>query len=122
MERQDQVSYLANIYRIVLVDGQSDRREEKAFDVIAREMGAGYFEVKEAKELAAADQYDFRPVSRWSDQIRNLEDMLLVAHLNGAIHPEEKSLVLAAAGEAGINNRQFDVIKAEVKQRSDKLS
>ena len=117
MNKQDQVSYLANIYRVVLADGEVGRAEEKVFEGIARDIGAGYFERKQAKELAGQDEYELRQVSRWSDRIRNIEDMLFAASTNNAVDPGEKKLILDAAGSVGINKQQFEVIKSEAKER-----
>jgi hypothetical protein len=63
MNKQEQISYLANIYHVVLADGGMNRLEGKEFEDISRDIGAGYFEKKKAKELAQEELYEFLEVS-----------------------------------------------------------
>ncbi len=41
MEKEDQVKYLANVYHVLLADGDVDPVETRVNDTIAREIGAG---------------------------------------------------------------------------------
>ena len=52
MMKDEQVQYLANIYHLLLADAEVGRVEEKAFELIAREIGAGYFERRNALKSA----------------------------------------------------------------------
>jgi len=117
MNKQEQVNYLANIYHLVIADGEVDRLEKKVFEDISRDIGAGYFERKEAMELARKERYQLQSVSRWSDRIRNLEDMLFAAFCNGILEPAEKKLIKDCANRSGINQQQFEIIKKEAKRR-----
>ena len=119
MNKQEQVRYLANIYYLLIADGGVDRIEEDVFEEIRRDVGAGYFEKQEAMELARKDGYQVRLVGRWSDRVRNLEDMLFSAYCNGALDVAEKKVVQQCAGQLGIDQRQFAVIQEETKRRYD---
>lgn len=117
MDKQQQTTYLANIYYVLKADGGVDRIEEDAFEEIRRDIGAGYFEKQEAMELADKDGYQLEPVGRWSERIRNLEDMLYAAYCNGVFEKAEKKVVKEFAGRLGIDQRQFDVVRQETRQR-----
>lgn len=117
MKREETVSYLANIYAVVLADGKVERMEERIFEEIAREIGAGYFERKQAIEKAGQKGLPTRLESRWSDQIRNLEDMLFVGYCDGALDPTEKQIIIDYANFLGINQAQLALIREDAKRR-----
>ena len=117
MNKDEQVVYLANIYRLLLADGAAERIEERVFEEMARDIGAGFFERKGGMEAAQGEQYQLELVGRWSDRIRNLEDMLFAAFCNGVLEPGEKTLIKDYAGKLGISQQQFDVIKLETRRR-----
>jgi uncharacterized tellurite resistance protein B-like protein len=117
MNKEEKVRYLASIYHLLISDGAVDRIEEKVFEAISRDIGAGYFERKNAMELAANEGYQPQLVGRWSQRIGNLEDMLFAAYCNGVLERTEKKLITVYASQLGISQAQFDVIKDETKQR-----
>ena len=117
MNKQEQVNYLANIYHLVIADGDVERLEEKVFEDISRDISAGYVERRRAMELAQKDRYQLQSLSRWSDRIRNLEDMLFAAFCDGILESAEKKLIKDCANCSGINQQQFDTIKKEAKRR-----
>ena len=95
MKREETVDYLANIYAVVAADGEIDRVEERVFESIAREIGSGYFERKQAIARLAEQNLPVALELRWSDQIRNLEDMLFVAYCDGTLDPTHVETVAA---------------------------
>ena len=117
MNRQEQVRYLANVYCVLKADGNVQRVEEQAFEVIARDIGAGYFERRRAVELAQPKDYSLQLVGRWSDRIRNLEDMLYAAFCNGIVQKVETGPIKGFAARLGITQEQLDLIKRETKSR-----
>ena len=117
MNKEEKIHYLANIYYVLLADAQVDRIEERVFEEISRDIGAGYFERKDAAERARKPGYQVRPAGRWSQRIRNLEDMLLAAYSNGVMDPAEKKAVKQYAAQVGIDQKQFGVVIQEAKQR-----
>jgi uncharacterized tellurite resistance protein B-like protein len=117
MNKEEKVQYLANVYHVLLADGQVDRMEERAFEDISRDVGAGYFERREAMERAAQQGYRASPAGRWSQRIRNLEDMLFAAYSNGVLDAAEKTTVKQYAGQLGIDQKQFDRVIRETKER-----
>lgn len=117
MMKDEQVQYLANIYHLLLADAEVGRVEEKAFELIAREIGAGYFERRNALKSAEQATFQVRPVGRLSDRMRNLEDMLLAAYCNGVVDAAEKKLIVDFATQVAVNKHQFSVMKSEAKRR-----
>jgi uncharacterized tellurite resistance protein B-like protein len=117
MDKEEKVRYLANICYVLLSDGAVDRIEETVLDDIRRELGAGYFERQEAMAMARKEGYQVQMVGRWSERIRNLEDMLFAAFCNGVLDLGEKKVIKDYAGRLGIDQRQLDVVKEETKRR-----
>ena len=117
MNREETVGYLANIYSVVEADGNVDQVEQRVFEDIAREIGAGYFERKQAIEKTQSDELPVALELRWSDQIRNLEDMLFVAYCDGTLEPTEKQAIITYANFINISQNQLSVIKADAKRR-----
>ena len=59
--------------------------------------------------------------ARWSERIRNLEDMLFAAYCNGVVESAEKKAVVEYARRLGINQKQLDVIKQEAVRRYEEF-
>ena len=119
MNKEEQVQYLANVFYIVLADGNTDKNEEKAFERIAQAIGAGYFERRNAQDLAKQDGFEVCPVGRLSDRFRNLEDMLFISYCNQQVDAAEKKLIIDYATQIAVNQQQFGQIKQEAKQRQE---
>jgi len=117
MNKEDKIQYLANVYYVLLADGRVDRTEERVFEDISRDIGAGYFERKDAAERARKPGYRVRPAGRWSQRIRNLEDMLFAAYSNGVMDQAEKDPVKQYAAQVGIDQKQFGIVIREAKER-----
>jgi uncharacterized tellurite resistance protein B-like protein len=117
MNRDETVGYLANIYAVVAADGAIDRLEERVYEDIAREVGAGYFERKQAIDRIAAETLPARLELRWSDQIRNLEDMLFVGYCDGSLDPTEKQVIIDYANHLNISQKQLGAIREDAKRR-----
>jgi len=117
MTKNEQVQYLANIYFLLLADGQVERIEGRVFESIDHEIGAGYFERRNALELAQQADFKVSPVGRLSERLRNLEDLLFAAYCNGVVDMAEKKLIVEFATKIAVNQQQFGVMKTEAKQR-----
>ena len=119
MNKEQTVDYLVNIYAVLDADGDVERSETKVFEIIAKEIGAGFFERKKAIEAFEGTKQTVPLTGRWSEKVRNLEDMLFAAYCNGALAPDEKEIIVAQARVLGIEKEQLTVIKSEAKQRFD---
>ena len=111
MNGEEKAKYLANIYHLLIADGEMDRGEERVFDDIRRDIRAGYTETQQAKELAQQDAYQVQVVGRWSDRIANLEDMLFAAFSKGTFERTEQKVIQQYTKQLGINQTQLDIVK-----------
>ena len=117
MNRDDKIKYLANVYHLIESDGGVERIEDNVFEELSRDIGAGYFEKKEAKNLAKSPGFQLQSLQRWSDRIKNLEDMLFSAFCNGVVDRAEKELIQSYANQMDISQQQFNVVKDETRRR-----
>jgi uncharacterized membrane protein YebE (DUF533 family) len=119
MKNEEAARYLANIYLVLASDNEVKRDEERLFEAISREIQAGYLERRQAMELADNQRVQTNVSARWSERIRNLEDMIFVAYSNGVLEPSEKQAIVEYARHLGIEQQQLDLVKKEVKQRHE---
>ena len=117
MKKEDQVKYLANIFYLLLSDGEVETVEKRVYENIARDIGAGYLERKAAKESAESGLFNFQYVDRWSDRVRNLEDLLFAAFCNGVSNPDEKKHIKSYLKPLRVNQEQVDILISEAKRR-----
>ena len=119
MKNEEAARYLANIYLVLASDNEVKRDEERLFEAISREIKAGYLERRQAMKLAENQEVQTNVSARWSERIRNLEDMIFVAYSNGVLEPLEKQAIVKYAKHLGIEQQQLNLIKKEVKQRHE---
>jgi len=120
MNNTELVNYLANIIKVIRADGVLSPREEAIYTEICREMKAQRKEISAAEKLAIDEKYIMQPVGRFSDKIRNLEDMIIVSLADGNIEIKEKDLVIQFAKQIGITQEQINLILKECKVRIEK--
>ena len=119
MKNEEAIRYLANIYQVLASDNEVERDEERLFEAISREIHAGYSERRQAMELAASQPIQTQVSARWSERIRNLEDMIFAAYRNGVLDPSEKKPIVEYAMSLGIDQPHLNLIKNEAKQRHE---
>jgi len=71
--------------------------------------------LKKADALAQSEGFIPTAVGSFSSRIANLEDMMLVSLIDGALDQAEKSAVLMFAKKVGVTNDQLQQILSEVK-------
>ena len=81
----------------------------------------GISERKKAIERTKEDELPARLDLRWSDQIRNLEDMLFVAYCEGNLEPAEKQSIVNYANFLSISQQQLSVIRDQPSGRSSAI-
>jgi len=121
MTEQEQIQYLANLYYTARTDEKFDVEEDYLLQEIAKEIGSGYLQTRKALDLAMEKGFKITLAVRWSEKIRALEDMLLVAMWDKKLHEMEKKVVLTQAKKAGIGKEQFELIRMEAKDRLKKM-
>ncbi|MDY7039222.1 MAG: zinc-ribbon domain-containing protein [Thermodesulfobacteriota bacterium] len=117
MKREDMVFYLANILLISLIDGVLSPLEAKAVESICQEIGASENDFQNALNTIDQTDYRLKPVGRFSDRVRNLEDMVFVSLSDGELSKSEKPELLSFAKELKISQNQLTEILTESKLR-----
>jgi uncharacterized tellurite resistance protein B-like protein len=116
MADKDRVCYLANIILISKADGKFDSHEKKAIDRICETIGARVDDVNRA--IKAVDGgYQLTPVGRFSDKVRNLEDMVFIALSDGQLPEAEKMKIRSFAKAINVSQHQINEIISESKDR-----
>lgn len=121
MTEEERRQYLANIYALARVDENVDSMESDVYEKIAREIGAGYLDTRDAMEMASKDDFKIKFPHRLSERISNLEDMLVVAYSDKKLHELEKKTLQDYARQIGISQDQFSMIQKEARERLDKF-
>lgn len=107
------ISYLANLIMIARADGVIDNKEEIAIDRICNEISAKRTDVEEARKVTKKADYQVTPVGRYSERIRNLEDMIFVALSDSHLSDSEKKVILSFAKAIGAKQEQINTILSE---------
>lgn len=121
MDKAQQIQYLANIYFLARSDNNLDPKEDLVLEKIAKEIGGGYLETRKALDMSMSKDFKITLPERLSDQIRSIEDMLLVALCDNRLEDLEKRIVTQFAKEVDITKEQFKMIKQTAAGRVKKL-
>jgi hypothetical protein len=119
MNRNERVIYLANVLQIAGADREISTQEAEAVERIKKDIGAGQEDLKEAIERVSGGGHKIKPVGRFSDQIRNLEDMVFVAASDSGISAEEKPDIVSFAKAVGVSQKQVNRILTEAGKRAE---
>jgi len=116
MNGEEITTYLANIIAVARSDNALSSHEELALEQIYDELNAKKNEIKEAKKLANSPDFSLRLGSRFSDQIRNLEDMVLVCLVDGEISDLEKKMISAYVKQTRLLKNSLQVFMLPASQ------
>jgi len=116
VSNSDQITYIANVIAIAQADGKVTGKEQSAIAFVRQKNGLSEDDVQAAISLTQSGDYKITPVGRFSDAIRNLEDMLLVSLIDGDLADEEKKAMLAFAKAIKLSQKQIKVIVSETKK------
>ena len=117
MTKEHMVLYLANVGLIAAVDGKLSPLEAKAIETIRQEIGATESDLHKAVTSVAQGDHQITPVGRFSDRVRNLEDMIFVSISDGELSKSEKPEVLSFAKSIKTTQHQLTEIISESKLR-----
>ena len=117
MAEEDRVYYLANIISISRADGKFDPHEQKAILWICQSIGATESDLEKAMKAVDGGDYQATPVGRFSDKVRNLEDMVFIALSDGQLPDSEKKEIRSFAKAINISQDQINEIVSESKDR-----
>lgn len=117
MEDHEAVQYLANVFAVARADGSFGAREEAAMESIRLAIKAKKTELNKANKLAGSVDFSLNPTGRYSERIRNVEDMIFVALLDNVLADQEKRVITKFAKQAGCTQEQINQILLETKNR-----
>ena len=117
MAEEDHVLYLANIISISRVDGKLSSHEQKAIEGICQTIGARKDDLDEAMKAVEGGDYQVTPVGRFSDKVKNLEDMVFIALSDGQLPESEKKEIRSFARAINVNQDQINEIVSESKNQ-----
>ena len=117
MNSSERIAYLANIVLIARADKILGLAEEDALELMTNAIQATAEDVAAARRRV--DQGDYHPtaVSRFSDNVRNLGDMLLVALVDDELADPEKIDIVQFARDIGVTQPQLDLVLSQVRRR-----
>ena len=117
MTNEEKIIYLANIALISAVNGEVTPIEAKAIESICQDIGATEHDLHKALIAVSQGDHKITVVGRFSDRVRNLEDMIWVSLSNGEFHKAEKPDVISFAKSIKIKQDQLTEILTESKLR-----
>ena len=117
MTKEEMVTYLANIAQISAADGEITTEEAKTIQSIRREIGATEDDLKNALRAVARGDYKVTPPGRFSDKIRNLEDIILASISDKELSETEKPEILTFAKSITVTQKQLNEMFVEAKTR-----
>lgn len=106
--------YLANV--LLLSPPERSPEQVRHIDGICAAIEADAATVQRAQQLLEQGKYRPKPVGRYSERIRNLEDMLLMVMLGGSENPRHKAELLSFARQLGVNQQQLQWMVEESRE------
>jgi uncharacterized tellurite resistance protein B-like protein len=118
MNENDIVKYLANILAIARSDGVLSPKEEVGVEQILSEISAKKKDMKDAEKLVEREDYQPTPIGRYSDQIRNLEDIIFISLMDGELDESERKVIISFAKQIGVTQEQLKFIVSASRSRA----
>ena len=117
MTNEEKLLYLSNIVFIAGTDNIISEAEANTIEMLRQQIGASQSDLKKALHAVNKGEHKLTPFGRFSDNVRNLEDMILVAISDGKISKSEKPEILSFAKTIKISQNQIAEILSETKRR-----
>lgn len=114
----ENLAYLRNIVFMARADEVVDIAENLLLQEVARRLGVDNAALSRLlAEDRATQGVDLRPLRRYSDRVRCIEDMLELAMVDGDVALNEKKVLLVAAQQAGISREVVQILVEEAHAR-----
>ncbi len=118
MTRKERIVYLGNVAHVAGADSEVSPKEGEAIEQVRKEMGIPEEDLARALQAVGQGRHSVAPVGRFSDRIRNLEDMVFVAVCDNRFSGDEKPEIVGFAKQVGVSQAQLNEILKEARQRS----
>lgn len=116
-EEKERLAYLRNVVIIARSDGEVSAAERVWLVKIQTAIGASADSLQRALNEFGDPEIDFSEILRFSDRVRCVEDMVVVAICDGQLEAEERQLLIQATLATGLSQDQIDTITTEAQQR-----
>ena len=113
------VFYLANIIKMSQTDGKMNPKAQMALKEVCKSLQVDKKTLKEAAGAVSGGGHVLMPVGRFSDKVRNLEDMLYVALVNGELSEAEREEIQGFVEKIHVTEQQVQAILTETKIKID---
>lgn len=100
--------YLINVILVMRADGTVAPREESALETVRQEVGAKKTDLNRAMKSVEAGGASLVKTGRFSDQIRNLEDMLFIRLIDNNLSEPASNLISQFCGLIGVSQEQLN--------------
>ena len=107
LDNDQRITYLANVIAVARANGQLSPRESDALEQIQKRIGAKKSDLNKAHALAESSDFKVCPVGHFADKVQNLEDLIYVSMVDGALDEGEKPVILEFAKQIGISQEQL---------------
>ena len=116
LSNSEKITYLANLYAVARADGGIlSPNETRAIEDAQKRIKATKTAMKKAEALAESSNNATSLVERLSMCIANLEDMVLVALIDGVLDRAEAPVITGFAKSIGLSNELFKRIVADTR-------
>ncbi|MBF0244063.1 MAG: TerB family tellurite resistance protein [Planctomycetes bacterium] len=110
MNKDEKIAFIANVIAVARADGKLMDQEKQAISRIAAQNQIFQKEVDQGRLLSKSPDFVPEPTGRFSDRIRNLEDMAYVAMSDRDFDPSEKEMVKLFAKRIELSQEQLSII------------
>ena len=117
MTNEEKLLYLSNLVLIEGTDNVISEAEAMAIEIVRQQIGASESDLKKALPAVTPGDNRLTPFGRFSDNVRNLEDMIFVAISDGKISKSEKPEILSFAKTIKVSQKQIAEMLSETKRR-----
>ncbi|MDT8390567.1 MAG: zinc-ribbon domain-containing protein [Lentisphaeria bacterium] len=121
MDKKQIPTYLANVLSVARADNVIADSEQVALDTLCAEIGAKKTDLKKAEKLVASTDFVPQPVGRFSDRVRNVEDMIFVSLMDGDLGEAETAIIVSFIKKTELNQEIVDGLMAEGQARVDAI-
>lgn len=108
------ISNVANVIYMAKIDRKITTSESKAIEEIVKNYGAKKSDFNKANKLADTKDFQINLNGNYSDKVKNLEEIIYVALIDGNLEQYEKTKILEAARDIFISETQLNIIISEV--------
>jgi hypothetical protein len=112
------VQYLVNVILVLRADGAVAPREESALETVRQDVGAKKTELTQATKSVDSKGASLVKVGRYSDQVRNLEDMLYVRLIDNNLSEAATNMISQFCGLIGVSQDQVNLMVQQACDRS----